>query len=273
MAFAAVNGIDICYEVHGEGPRVVLISGTGGDLRQNPARDRHPLVAGHQVLMYDQRGLGRTTKPGPGDEPPTMADYGDDAAALIDHLGWGRAHVVGISFGGMVAQHLALRHPDRVDRLVLACTSSGGAGGASFDLLTLDGFDPDDRLRRLLPIMDTRNDPTTDPPTLAPGFEPFLAGVAGERPNAGEPGAALGARRQLEARAGHDVWADLPRITAPSLVIGGRFDGQAPPVNAARLADRIPGAERVMFDGGHLFLAQDRTAWPTVVGFLSGHHP
>ncbi|MFV0525102.1 MAG: alpha/beta fold hydrolase [Acidimicrobiales bacterium] len=292
MAFAPVNGIDICYEIHGDGPRVVLISGTGGDLRQNPARHRHPLTAGHRVLMYDQRGLGRTTKPTPDGaggpptmagsvdgagsangagsaaEPPAMADYADDAAALLGHLGWEGAHVVGISFGGMVAQHLAIRHPGRVERLVLACTSSGGAGGASFDLRALEGLAPEERLRTLLPIMDTRNDPGTNPPTLAPGFEPFVAGVGGERPNAGEPGAAEGARLQLLARAGHDAWDGLPRITAPTLVIGGRFDAQAPPVNVERLAARIPGAELAMFDGGHLFLAQDRSAWPAVVEFL-----
>src|SRR5215207_5622309 len=103
MPIARVRDIDVYYEVHGSGPRVLSISGTGGDLRQNPLRGQGLLEQHHEVLMYDQRGLGQTSKP---DVPYTMADYADDAAALLDALGWDRAHVVGVSFGGMVAQHL-----------------------------------------------------------------------------------------------------------------------------------------------------------------------
>ena len=83
------------------------------------------------MLVHDQRGLGRTAIP-PG--PYSMADYAADAIALLDHVGWERARVVGISFGGMVAQELAVTVPDRVERLALLCTSPGGAGGASYPL-------------------------------------------------------------------------------------------------------------------------------------------
>ena len=216
--------------------------------------------------MFDQRGLGRTGKP---DEPCSMADYADDAAALMDAVGWDRAHVVGISFGGMVAQHLALRHPDRVDRLVLACTSSGGAGGSSFDLLGIADLTGDERRRVVLPILDERNDLDADPPVLAPMFEVLADRVGGPPLNADDPDAAAGSRRQLEARAGHDVWNRLGEITAPTFVIGGRYDRQAPVENLERLAAAIPGARLQLFDGGHLFLLQDRTAWAAVVDFLA----
>jgi 3-oxoadipate enol-lactonase len=99
MPVIRIRDIDAYFEVHGEGQRVVLINGTGGDLRANPARGRGPLERNYQVLMYDERGLGRTTKP---DVAYTMADYADDCVALMDAVGWDTAHVMGISFGGML---------------------------------------------------------------------------------------------------------------------------------------------------------------------------
>lgn len=267
MPFVRVRDLDVYHEVHGTGERVLLISGTGGDLRANPRRGHGVLERRFEVLMYDQRGLGQTSKP---DRPYTMADYADDAAALMDALGWARAHVVGISFGGMVAQHLAVRHPERVDRLVLACTSSGGDGGASFDLLSVADLPRDERLAITLPIMDTRNDVSTDPPAYAPMFDVIAPFMAAPPLNADDPDAAMGARRQLEARAGHDTWDALVRIDHPTFVVGGRYDAQAPPANLERLAGRLPDARLQLFDGGHLFLLQDATAWHAVADFLAG---
>ena len=84
------------------------------------------LTDAFDVLAYDQRGLGRTSKP---DKPYLMADFADDAAALLDAVGWEHVRVVGVSFGGMAALELALRYPGRVTRLALCCTSPGGQGG------------------------------------------------------------------------------------------------------------------------------------------------
>ena len=266
METVRVGDIDVCFEVHGSGPRVLLISGTGGDLRADPTRATHPLARAHEVLMYDQRGLGRTSKP---DERYTMAQYADDAAGLMRELGWDRAHVVGISFGGMVAQHLALRHPGLVERLVLCCTSSGGAGGSSFDLLALADRPRPERAELLLPIMDTRNDPSTDPPTLAPLFDRLAPLMAAPPLNVDDPASETGAHRQLEARADHDVYDRLDEITMPTFVAGGLHDGQAPPENLERLAGALPDATLRFFEGGHMFLLQDRTAWPAIVSFLA----
>jgi len=265
VPFVDVRDLSVYHEVHGTGDRVLFISGTGGDLRANPRRGRGVLERRFEVLMYDQRGLGQTSKP---DRAASMADYADDAAALLTALAWPTAHVIGVSFGGMVAQHLALRHPDRVDGLVLACTSAGGAGGSSFDLLSVADLPRDERAQVVLPLMDTRNDPTTDPPTYAPLFE-TIAPLMGAPPlNADDPSSAIGARRQLEARAGHDTWDRLPEISRPTFVVGGRYDGQAPPENLERLAARIPDARLRFFDGGHLFLLQDRDAYPAIADFL-----
>jgi 3-oxoadipate enol-lactonase len=197
-----------------------------------------PLVEHFEVLAYDQRGLGRSAKP---DIPYTMADYADDAAALMEHLGWQRAHVVGVSFGGMVAQELALRHPDRLDRLVLCCTSSGGAGGSSFPLHTLRDMDPEKRVRLRLAIGDVRHDGAwqqSNPET----FERMVAEKLGDLAlSADDPDSACGSWRQLEARAAHDAWIRLPELRLPVLVCGGRYDGQAEPHVVEALAAAFRG--------------------------------
>jgi 3-oxoadipate enol-lactonase len=264
MPAARIGDLEVHYETAGAGPPVLFIGGTGGDLRQKPNVLDGPLVRHFSVATYDQRGLGRTSKP---DRPATMAEYGADAAGVIEHLGWSRAHVVGVSFGGMVAQELAIQRPDLVDRLVLCCTSSGGAGAPSYPLHELTDLDEDERLRTQLAISDTRNDRAwqgANPDRAAR----FLDGMRARPTFDDSPEAAAGARRQLEARAGHDTWDRLPSITAPTLVCAGRYDGIAPVANSEALAARIAGARLEVFEGGHLFLLQDRSAWPAIIDFL-----
>jgi len=275
MARAILRGIDFYYELSGdapadgERPRLLFINGTGGDLRQRPRLIDGPLTDACQLLAHDQRGLGQSGKP---DQAYTMADYADDAAALLDHLGWPSAHVLGVSFGGMVAQELALRHPGRIDRLVLACTSSGGGGGASYPLHELAALGPDEYMTRVISIGDTR---------WAQGGEGrdekrFAQIAAFVKKRQAIPGddedperKARGAQRQLEARLGHDTWDRLSEISMPTLLIGGRYDGIAPPENMENLAARIPDSRLEFFEGGHGFLLEDRRAFPRIIEFLS----
>jgi 3-oxoadipate enol-lactonase len=251
-------------EVRGEGPPCLFVSGTNSDLRVGPTVFDSPLATACTVLAYDHRGMGRSDKPADG---YSLARYADDAAELLDEVGWTSCAVVGASFGGMVAQELALRHPARVERLVLACTSSGGAGGASFPFESLGGLSPDERLRRLLPVLDTRWDEAwqaTHPDAVA-AMAAQHAGSGG-----GDEAAAAAAVRQLEARALHDTYDRLASIAVPVLVAAGRYDGVAPPANQEALAARIPHAELAWFEGGHLFMVQDRAAYPAIMGFLNG---
>lgn len=263
MATAKVNGIDVWFEREGAGERLLFISGTGSDLRVKPNVFDGPAPKAFDVLAYDQRGLGRTEKP---DEPYTMADYGDDAAGLMDAVGWDQALVVGVSFGGMVAQELAIRHPGKVKRLVLACTSPGGAGGASFPFHEIQHLEGEARARFMLGVSDTRWDAAWQAANPERARK-FVDATPGD-PYAGEPGRAMGARRQLEARALHDTWDRLPQIACPVLIAAGRFDGVALPETQEKMLARIPGARLEWFEGGHMFMIQDRTAWPKMIAFL-----
>ena len=267
MPQAAVRGIRLHYEVAGSGPPVLFISGTGGDLRTSPGPFDSPLARRCTLAAYDQRGLGQSDKP---EGPYSMADYADDAAALLDDLGWPTAGVIGVSFGGMVAQELAIRHPDRVERLVLACTSPGGALGASYPLHELEDVPDGVRNPRLLELADTR----CDPEWQAEHPDEVAAVLAyrrqSEERSRSDPEARAGALLQLAARAEHDTGDRLASISCPTLVCGGRYDGIAPPANSEALASHIPGAELAMFEGGHMFFIQDRTAWPRITEFLVG---
>jgi pimeloyl-ACP methyl ester carboxylesterase len=263
MPTASVNGIDVYYERSGEGPPLLFLNGSGATLAASeivlaPFRERFEVVA------HDQRGLGRTTVP-PG--PYTMADYAADAAGVLDAVGWERCRVAGISFGGMVAQELAVTWPERIDRLALLCTSPGGAGGSSYPLHELADLDADERAARGTAILDTRFTPEW---LATHDFDRMLAEMMASR--AAEPKSEevrRGEHEQLQARSHHDVWDRLDRITCPTFVAGGRYDGIAPPANAKGIADRIPGADLRLYEGGHAFFAQDPAALPAVLDFLS----
>ena len=263
-ATASVNGIDVYFEHSGEGPRLLFLNGSGGkletsDLLLAPFRQRFELLA------HDQRGLGRTSAP---DGPYSMADYAADAAALLDHVGWDRCRVVGISFGGMVAQELAVTAPDRVERLALLCTSAGGEDSASYPLHELADLPLDERQAVSLQLLDTRFDAAWL--DEHPRDKALADAMAERRTGSSSEDGRRGERLQLEARRDHDVWDRLPRIACPTLVAGGRYDGIAPPANSEAIASRIPGAELRMYEGGHAFVGQDRNALPEVIEFLAG---
>lgn len=266
MPRVATSRVALEAQLHGAGPRVLTLAGTGGDLRKKPSIFDTPLGARCMVLAFDARGCGQSEKP---DVQPTMADFADDAVALMDAFGWERAHVVGYSFGGMVAQHVAIRHPARVEKLVLAATSPGGAGGSSFPLHTLEHLPPRERALRMLPIMDTRitSEDLTAP---SPGIEERLRiMIAYSTLFMDEPGAQDGKTKQLAARAPHDCWDDLPKLKHETLVCGGLHDGQAPRTAVTALAERIPGATLRWYPGGHAFSIECPAFWSDVADFVS----
>jgi 3-oxoadipate enol-lactonase len=256
MATLDTNGARINYERAGSGPPLLHISGTGSDLRRPPSPFAWPGAARFDLVAYDHRGLGRSTA---SDDQPTMADFAADALALADAAGWRRFSVVGISFGGMVAQQLAIRAPGRIERLVLACTSSGGAGGSSAPLHEILALPTAERRRTMVALLDART--ATDDQ-----LRDELAQLVALR----DEELSAPAWRQLEARRTHDTWDRLGAIDAATVVAAGRHDGVAPLANSQALAGAIAGARLEVFEGGHPFLQQDPAAWPAVAAFLAG---
>lgn len=267
MPMIKAGDINVYWEQHGpkDTPRVFFIGGSGGDLRKQPNVFAGPLAKSANVVSYDQRGLGQTDKP---DAPYSMQQYADDAAALMDAIGWDKAHVVGISFGGMVAQHLAQRHPEKIDKLVLCCTSPGGDGGSSYPLHEVAEMDEEARIRFMAPISDTRSDKKWQAENADLFNQLIRMQIDGEAPYKDEYRRNEGALWQLEARKHHDAWQGLATLPHETLICGGKYDGIALPETQQLMADRIPHATLKMYEGGHLFVIQDRNAWTDIITFL-----
>lgn len=265
MPLARVGPLDLLYDIRGRGPRLLFISGTGADLRRPPTHFDRLLDAHFEVLRFDQRGMGQSGKP---DLPYTMADYAADAAGLMDFVGWADARVLGYSFGGMVAQELALAQPARVSRLALLATTAGGEGGASYPLHTLSDLPLEEKARTLTELGDTRRDAAwqaAHPDLFQALMQDFFTAQA---LLALDPAAGRGAQLQLEARRQHDTWSRLPQLACPVAVFGGQHDGIASPEALERLAERIPGARLCLFQGGHLVQVQNRQAAHVLVEWL-----
>jgi 3-oxoadipate enol-lactonase len=255
----ADRGVTLCVERGGEGLPLLVLNGTNSDLRNHPNATRWPIAKHFDVLVYDHRGLGRSVQHDP-DYQPTMADFAADALALCDSLGIQEFAAIGISFGGMVAQELATIAGTRLTKLVLCCTSSGGEGGSSYPLHEL--FAKGETMDGIFGLWDIRISSNEE---VADQHHLFLGGR--DRPQAESP--TPGLLKQLQARSHHDMSHRLQLILADTLVAHGMYDGIAVPENSERLAERIKDATIAPFIGGHMFLWQDRTAWPAIIDFLN----
>lgn len=265
MPYTSTADIRIHYQRKGSGCPVLFLGGVGGDLRSKPSVFDSPLADRFDILSFDQRGTGLTDKP---DVSYTMAQYAQDAAAVMDAAHWDSAHVVGVSFGGMVAQELALRNPQRVRSLVLCCSTAGGAGGSSYPIHELSGLSPAERSRKMLAIGDTRYNEAWQAEHAEETGRMLKEAAASASPFLQEPGGIAGITRQIEARSHHDTYERLPSIRIPTLVCGGNYDGQATPEAVSNLHGQIAAAECHFFEGGHRFLSQDPEAYKVIAGFL-----
>ena len=246
------DGVRLNFEVHGDGPPLVLLEGLGGDI---PGWRRNIPVLAREltVIAYDFRGNGNSDEP-PG--PCTMATFVDDTAALLDSLGIERAHVYGQSFGGMVAQELALTARERVRTLILAATHAGRASAVH--------------------VKDAKV-PKGEPwwSLYAPGFPDAHPEHVAEdlRIGALQPKHPVGGRRQWEAMQAFDSYDRLPALDVPTLVLQGTEDLVVAPENAEILSERIPGAKLLWLEGaGHLYHSeQPEAADAAVLDFVRRH--
>jgi pimeloyl-ACP methyl ester carboxylesterase len=251
----AVNGdVRIAYESRGEGEPLLLMHGLGyGRWGWEPVLEG--LAEGFRVLYYDNRGIGESDVPA---GPYTAGQLAGDAVAVLDAAGIGRASVVGTSLGGMAAQELALGFPERVDRLVLACTTPGGASAYPMPQQTVDlmlsaqSLPPEVALRR---FVENALSPTT-PEALV---ERILA-LRLENPF--DPD---GWQAQATAGMTFDAHDRLARIQAPTLVLTGTEDVVVDRRNSELLAGGIAGARLERVPGGHLFFWEDPSRFVTLV--------
>jgi 3-oxoadipate enol-lactonase len=245
----------------GSGPPVLLIMGLGmnatGWWRTIPA------LSAFRVIAFDNRGVGRSERIR---GPYTVAGMADDAVSVLDEAGIDSAHVYGISLGGMIAQEVALRHPDRVRALVLGATTAGGANlvPASEDV---------NAFVRLRAQMTAEHAVWASVPinyaqrTRREAGQRIAEDIAQRLRFPVEPEYYSA---QLAAAHGHD--ARVEDIRAPTLVVHGDEDVLIPPANGERLAELIPGAELSMWPGAaHLYFTDEPAVDRAVAAWLSRH--
>ena len=260
----ARNGsVAIAYDVRGQGPPLVLIQGLGiGRWGWEPVVDR--LARQFRVIAVDNRGIGASDAPLGSYSTRAMAA---DVLAVLDDAGVASASVVGTSLGGMVAQELALEHPDRVDRLVLVATIPGGRLTAPMPLKTA-------YLLTWAPLMRSQQrlrgfvEHTLGPETLRrrPKVVRRLMALKQTHPQSEQAW-----RAQATAGVLFDPLGRQRRITRPTLILQGTADQVVNPVNAEVLAELIPGARLRYLEGaGHLaYWDEPRRFTRAVAGFLT----
>jgi 3-oxoadipate enol-lactonase len=234
--------VNLAYDVEGSGQPLLMIQGLGyGRTGWGPAPAR--LARRFKVVTFDNRGFGGSEMT-PG--PYTTAQLAADALSLLDVLEIERAHVVGISLGGMIAQELVLAAPERVAKLVLCSTTAGGAKAVPMPARTValmgrqPQLDPREAMRLFV-----ENALSPSPPD---GLVDEIVAYRTANPPDG-----AGWYAQAGAGAAHDALDSLGQILAPTLVLHGTADNVVHAGNAPLIAEAIPDARLEMFDGvGHL---------------------
>ncbi len=260
MPFAQSSGERIYWEESGKGEPILLIMGLGYAhqmwFRTRPVLEKH-----YRTIVFDNRGVGQSDVP---EGPYSIAQMADDAATVMDAAGIEKARVFGISMGGMIAQELALRYPDRVDRLILGCTSFGGrtAKIAAKEVLQLlqarATMTPDEGAEALVPFI-------YDPHTPRSRIDEDLALRRKLYPTA------QGYLAQVQAI---NAWSSAGRLGAlkvPTLIVQGETDQLIPPENAALLQGQIKGATVVMLPhASHIFTTdQPAQAHAAILDFFN----
>ena len=266
MPIAKNGNVELHWKSLGQGPAVLLIPGQG--MTADGWWATLPILArSFRAIAFDHRDTGRSSRV---PWPYSVAQMAEDAVAVLDDAGEARAHVYGISLGSLVAQEVALRHPDRVDALVLGASSAGGfaafkPSASSFAqtfLLRAGTMGPEEAEWAAVPY-------TYGEKTRRLHADRIGADIAHRMEALPEPLAYL---HQAAAVAGHDAYERLTQIAAPTLVVHGEEDIFIPPANALVLAEKIPGAELQLWpDAGHMYIIDEPRADRDVARFLERH--
>jgi 3-oxoadipate enol-lactonase len=247
MPFASAEGATIHYVVEGAGPdAVLLLMGLGGHHSEWGEPFVAELARDHRVIRMDNRGIEQSQS---ATSTWTMEDMAEDARAVLDALGLRRAHVVGTSMGGMIAQTLALAHPARVSKLVLSATMFGGAEVHPPEPRAQEALGPQPGVS----VAEQRRNGlrALAGPAFLSNHGPLIDLLVAQRDR--HPTSAATFRTQLEAIIVSDRSQRVATIRCPTLVIHGELDPLVPVANGRMLAERIPGARFVMLpDCGHM---------------------
>jgi 3-oxoadipate enol-lactonase len=262
MPKVQANGLTINYEIHGTGEPLLLVNGLADDL-SSWASQVEPFSRRYQVIIFDNRGIGETDKPAGG---YTTAEMAADAVSLLGALNIPRAHVVGVSMGGMIAQEIALRYPERVNKLLLCCTCSE-ASEANKRLYriwqeTAPTLGLPQMMKEVL-LWCFTPEFFQEHPQAARETEEALTGIS-------QPVEAY--LSQLYSIQEHNATSRLGGISAPTLVLGAPNDLIFPPFQSRQLHEGIPGSTlRFTEHGGHAFLWEAADKFnQAVLEFLNG---
>jgi 3-oxoadipate enol-lactonase len=247
MPVAHAGEVDLSYQRSGSGPPLLLVSGMGGTYSHWGEPFLAPLREDFDTIAYDHRGVGQSSRM---EAPFTIAQLAADAAGLLAALEVESAHVLGISMGGMVAQELALAHPQRVRTLALGCTYCGGDGSLLAPPTTAqrlaESVRSGDRERAVRIGWEiTISAPMVDD---ADAFAAYLDLCLRRRV------AQVVIVAQMRAIAAHDTSARLSQLAPPTMIVHGTADQLIPVENAHVIAGHLPHARLELLDGvGHRF--------------------
>jgi len=246
-----VNDINMYYEIHGDGFPLVMIHGFAANLDWWPPYLIDEVSKNFKTLFFDNRGAGRTDKP---DIEYSIKGMADDTLGLMDALKIERAHVLGISMGGLIAQELVLNYPERVEKLVLCSTTCGGAKAIPIPpeamqivIRDREGLPQEEIIQNWIPILFSEDFIKNNPEFI----EDFIrrALIAPIPP--------YSAKRQLLGSSSSRLARRLKNVNTPTLVIHGKKDIIFTPQNAEILAKLIPEAKASIFDNiGHLIFSE-----------------
>ena len=252
MPKVRVNDINIYYEIHGNGFPLVLIRGLSSDVYRWPSEFVNNLSTSFRVIIFDNRGAGRTDKP---DIEYSIEMMANDTVSLISTLQIERAHILGFSMGGLIAQEIAISHPSFVEKLILSGTGCGGDKGvsASDDVQSIlnnnrSNLNPKEALMSTIPLLFTEEFIENNPDKI----EEFIQN------SIKSPIPPHSYRRQLAAIGHYSSYGRFPEIKSQTFVIHGKKDILVPPENGKILAENIPGAKLILLDNlGHDIFSQD----------------
>jgi pimeloyl-ACP methyl ester carboxylesterase len=247
-----VNDINMYYEIHGEGFPLLMIRGLSSDVYRWPLRLIKELSKNFKVVLFDNRGAGRTDKP---DIEYSIKMMAEDTIGLMICLSIEKAHILGYSMGGSIAQEISLSYPEKVTKLILCSAGCGGPKSipASKDVrkeLASDreGLSAEDLLRNWLPIYFTENFIQNKPDEVEDYIRKSLLA----------PIPPYAFKHQLAAVFSFNSYERLKNIKSPTLMISGKEDILVPHENSILLAENIPGAKLSLLDNlGHGLFTPD----------------